>query len=248
MVDHFSPKNGQGITPPSNSKRRQKMLEMRRSVSPTPGKSLNEKLQSMQLKSQAKFGKSIGSDDDNGYDPSHTGDYSMDDFEVDTPMKRRTVSCDTASSITDLPKTEPPLVKSVTAPLPSRVLTKEEEDEKRRMDEIKNRWSSMTSGSFVMNIIARMLFYYFVFLVVVNQFFPSVAEETTSAEKESQSGPNSNDGSGAGSISGTGPGNDEMIKSGSPAELISKLAQDSTVRGGEGGNEEVKSSLKYCHL
>lgn len=83
-------------------------------------------------------------------------------------------------------------------------------------------------------------------LVVVSQFFPSVAEETISAEKESQSGPNSDDGSGAGSILGTGSGNDDVIKSGSPAEMISKLAQDSN-DSGKRDNEEVKLSLKYCH-
>ena len=149
-IEVFSPNSSKGPSPSSMSKRRQKQLNMRRgSISPSPGKNLDYKLQQMQLKLD-KENMDSGGEDEYGDDPSHTGDYSMDDFDEDSPNKlahltKRPVS---TSSIENLPTTVPTLSKYPSAPLPSRVLSKEEEETKRSMDEIANRWASMSSGMY----------------------------------------------------------------------------------------------------
>jgi hypothetical protein len=162
-VEAFSPKSTTGPSPPS--KRRQKQLEMRRSISPTPGKSIDDKLAMMQVKSRAlererdeeKQKQKEESDDDDEYgdDPNHTGDYSMDDFDEDSPTKlplkdHRPSSASHGSDNdvdTDkMPAAAPALTRFATAPLPARVLTEAEEEARRSMDEIKNRWASLTSG------------------------------------------------------------------------------------------------------
>lgn len=144
--DPFSPKNSNGPSPPS--KRRQKQLEMRRSISPTPGKSLDAKLEGFKQQAgvrETSRGK-VAEDsdgDDYGEDPSHAGDYSMDDFEVDSPRKR----LGTGHDLNQLPPSAPVIAKATTAPLPVRTKTKEEEEAQKSMDEIRNRWASMASGA-----------------------------------------------------------------------------------------------------
>ena len=127
-------------------------MENRLSLSPTPGKS--------SIKHQSKPNNMQNNDNtdnpraskSNFYeDDDHTGDYSMDDFDEDSPEKaaqqsKRSVSVDNVP-ITDEPDSAPSLTKSKSAPVSKRVLTKEEEEAKRSMDEIVNRWSNMSSGN-----------------------------------------------------------------------------------------------------
>ena len=149
-IDVYSPGKTTGPSPPS--KRRQMQMDKRKSITPPPGKNGAGKMATLD-ESEEKGDEDDGYDDD---DPHHTGDYSMDDFDDDSPGKmpksNNRPASDDGKSDDEFPENAPILGRFQSAPLPLRKISKEEEEAQRSMDEIKNRWANMSSGITRVNI------------------------------------------------------------------------------------------------